>query len=654
MKHIRGGGSHGAARRDKNVNKAATAGSGDEGKAKLSQTQSQRKLSATQSQKLSQTQSQKAISSTQSQPKVTIAEKTAESAALAAKKRIIHICIAAAVAVFIISIALVLRAAGEEKSYQTYYAQASSCYAAADYEGALVYLRKAISLNETDESLLLMTDCYLACGNMEKALEILRTMDVKDPEIADKIDSIEKARRDAQAAQKVTVAGEQYPADAKSLVLDGMGIGNNALREIAQLYTLNNLSLANNGISDIEPLSSLGGLTTLNLSGNSVSDLSSLANLTGLRTLYLDSNPVESFEPIYTLTNLSTLSIKDIEISDTELEALSQALPGCAIHWEAEEEDVLEISFGGVSFSSDVTEVSLSNLGITDISVLSSCTNLKSLDLSGNYISDISPLMDIPGLEWLSIENNRVTDLRPLMGVTSLKVINAENNEISNIAALGSLTELEELYLGGNRITDFSVLGKLQELSTLGLENTGLNDEGLANVMEIPDLRILMLEGNPDITGNVVDEFKQSNFQCKVYHDDLVYVVELGGKLFREDVTELDAAYMGLTDISCLSGFDRVEYVNLSGNSINNIYCFQWMTAVKKLNLSDNDLVDITALAYLDGLEVVDLSNNKLLSVTPLYFLDSLKEVHLSGNGLSEHQINELKAYQPGIIVYTD
>lgn len=618
----------------------------------VSSTQSQR-LSATQQQKLSLTQSQ-SLSARQKQTQTAASYISAAKAELAAKKRVIQICIAAFIAVFIISVAVVLKTASEDKSYHAYFDQAQEFFARGDYENSLASLRKAVSYNETEESLMLMADCYLACGKMEKALEILRTLDINSPEIAQRISSIERARQAAKSAQKVVIAGEQYSSDTKALILDGKKLGNEVLDEIAQLYALDSLSLADNAISDISALGSLGGLTVLNLSSNEISDLSPLSGLTMLRTLYLSGNPITDFEPLYSLTGLSVLGLQNVEISDEQLSALSQALPGCAIHREEIDDDVHEISFGGVSFNSQVTEIDLSDLGITDISVLASCTQLKTLDLSGNFISDLSPLMDIPGLESLNIENNRVNDLRPLMGMTSLKVINASYNSIVSIAALGNLSELTELYLSGNQIKDFEALSKLGRLETLEIENTGIDDAGLSSLSGMPSLRCLKLAANSQLTGNAVDEFKNNN-DCYVYHDkDMVYVIELGGKEYREDMTVVEAAYMGLTDISALRGFDKAEKVNLSGNEITDIYCFQRMTAVRELDLSGNNISDITALAYLSELEILDLSNNDVYYLTPLYMLPNLKEVHLGGNSLDSYALDELRSHQPDLRIYSD
>ncbi len=115
-------------------------------------------------------------------------------------------------------------------------------------------------------------------------------------------------------------------------------------------------------------------------------------------------------------------------LTESQLKKLANALPNCAIHSENTEEEMQDISFGGVTFKTDVTELNLSGMGLQNISALSSCKELKKLDLSGNTISDLSPLMDIPHLEWLNIANNYVTDLRPMGIFASLHFLNASGN----------------------------------------------------------------------------------------------------------------------------------------------------------------------------------------------------------------------------------
>jgi len=559
-------------------------------------------------------------------------------------KRILYMLGTVAVAVLIIVVALVLRSVSDSKSYKNYMQQASQSYTVSDFDSALAALRKAAAIDRSEECLLLMVECYEAQGNYTKALEILREMDTQNPEIATRIATIESRRQLLAEAENVIIAGRKFPATTTSLVLDTMNLDDTVFDELSQLYALESLSLANNSISNISALSEMGGLTSLNLSNNQISDLMPLASLVGLRTLYLDGNPITDFSPLCVLPNITSLSIKGIEISEAQLEALSKCLPNCAIH--SETVAARDISFGGVTFQPDVTELDLSGMGLRDISALADCEELTKLDLSGNEISDLSPLMNLPKLEWLNISDNRITDLRPLMGIDKLCFLNAAENSLSSTTALSMMNGLTELYLDGNPIRDFSGLRKVKSLQSLGLSETGLTDEGLNYLGNLTLLTKLNIEQNPSLSGDAVNQLQAKLATCNISHSDLVYSIELDGYQVRSDAKELNLSGSGITDITGLTKLQSLEKLDLSRNNINNIYIFELTNSrftIKELNLSGNLIEDITPLASLQAVEVLDLSNNRISSELPLMNLKNLKTLYLGGNLLTDLQIDTLQ-----------
>lgn len=567
-----------------------------------------------------------------------------------------YIVIASAITVLVITAAFVLGHMEDRRSFQTYYNDARQYYYAGDYDKALSSLRFAMKYDDDSyDCKLLMVDCYVAGGNYEKALEILRTMDLNDNVVAERIKNIEDENRYLLAEEKVTVAGEHFSAADTSIELDGLGLSGSLPGELAELYYLTGLSVQNNSLNDISLLSGLGGLVTLKLSGNNITDISPLAGLSELRYLYLDANPVTDFSPLYGLKGLSVLSIKNVDISRDALSELVLMLPECAIYTDSDSGNSNEISFGGLTFSTDVNTINLSGIGINDISALSSCRQLTSADVSNNDIADISPLMDIPGLTWLNISGNDITDIRPLMGIHGITYLNAEYNSITSLSALGNLSGLSELYLGGNAIRDFSALAKLDSLTILGLENTGITDADLSCLAGLSSLKILMLDDNPGLTGNEVDRLRDSLPGCKIYtSSDIVYMVDLDGFMFRSDITDLQAANLGITDIINIRDFNHLDVINLCNNSISDVSILQWMSGVKELNLSGNGLTDITAVAYMPTLEKLDVSNNNLTSINALVNLTGLKELHIGGNQLTETLIAELRNYLPDCDIYSD
>ena len=562
------------------------------------------------------------------------------------RRRLIYMIAIAVIALLIIVVAMVLRGVSDMRSYREYMSQAQDCFTFGDYDGALASLRKAADIDPSQECLTMMVDCYETQGNYDKALEILRSMNTLDPVVTTRISAIESRRQLMAEAEKVTVAGRRMAVTTTSLVLEDMELTDSIFTELSQLYALETLSLAGNSISNIAALADMGGLVSLNLSGNNIGDLTPLSSLVGLRTLYLDNNPIEDFSPLCVLPNLANLSIKGMDISPAQLEALSKSLPNCAIHSDTREDEEQDISFGGVTFKSDVTELDLSGMGLRDISAIGSCKELTKLDLSGNEISDLSPLMNLPKLEWVDVSDNELTDLRPLMGIEELKYIDASGNNISSTSPVSMMNGVEELYLNDNPIRDFSGLRSTKSLKILGLANTGLTDEDLEYLGKLTLLTKLDIQGNTELSGEAVDSLQSKLATCSISRSELAYNIEVDGHMVPSNATELDLSGTGISDLTGLSKLSSLEKVDLSRNSISNIYILEFTSSrrtIKELNLSGNLIEDITPLASLQAVEVLDLSNNKISSETPLMNLKSLKTLYLGGNLLTDLQIDTLQ-----------
>ena len=566
------------------------------------------------------------------------------------RKRAYIICTILA-AVFLIAMTVVLMSMSDNRAYNDYMNQAQMLYYQKDYDGALSALRKAAAIEKTDECLMLMASCYEEEGNYAKALEVLRTMDTRSGAVSGRIEAIESTRRSLNAAEMVTVAGKQYRVGTTRLVLDNMGLGDEVLDEVLQLYGLDSLSLAGNRLQDISKLSALGGLVTLNLSGNQIRDLTPLASLTGLRTLYLDGNPIEDLTPLNAIGTLTSLSIKNISVSAQQLSDLSSALPNCAIHSEQAQLEQQDISFGGKTFASDITDLDLSEMGIRDISALANCQFLTRLNLSGNEVSDLSPLMNLQYLQYLDISYNRVSDLRPLMGVDSLSFLNASGNDISSTSPLTMMNGLNSLYLDANPIQDFSGLRRVVTLNALGLSNTGLQNGDLIYLRSLSSLTDLNIEENPALTGEAVDDLRTYLNACRIRHSTLGYDVDFDGVIVKSDAEVLNLPGCSISDISAVMRLNGLKALDLRGNNVSNLYPLALADCrynLAFLDLRENAISDLTPLASLTKLETLDLSFNNASSVLPLLGMTSLRTLVLTGNPLSLEDVQLVRDTLPG------
>ncbi len=549
--------------------------------------------------------------------------------------------------VCIVAAAVLMRTAQESKRYEVSYGQALASYRSGDYDEALAGLRRAASYRETEEVLRLMADCYEAQGNYDRALELMRKLDLKDERVLRRIGELEAKRALSLRAEMVTVNGQDYDKAAQSLVIRDQAVPEDLLEQVTQLYALSNLTLSGLGLEDVSPLSALGGLTLLDLSRNRISDLRPIAALKELRSLYLDGNPITDFSPLYGLSGLTMLSIQGIEISEEALAALSAALPGCAIHSEDAVASVAEITLGGSTFKADVTFLDLSHRSLSDISALSACRDLKRLDLTGNLISDLSPLMELPGLEELIVKDNMISDLRPLMSMKSLKLLNVEGNGVASTTALGMLSSLKELHLAQNPVKDFSGLSKLSGLETLGLEETGLQDADLEWLKGLGRLRLLTIYDNPELSGEAVDSLKNVLASCYIQHSTLVYSVTIGDVKVKRSVTELDLSGHQIAQTGNFSFLGDLVILRLRGCGISSVEGLQSLTELRELDLSFNDIRDPTPLANLRRLETLDLSGNRLQTASYFEGWTWLKQLNLSGNDVSADEIERLRAALP-------
>jgi len=153
---------------------------------------------------------------------------------------------------------------------------------------------------------------------------------------------------------------------------------------------------------------------------------------------------------------------------------------------------IMDTDLAGLTFFSAAGE------GITDLTGLEYCVNLRELSLFNNNISDIRTLSGLANLQTLYLNNNNIHDIRPLSGLTNLRTLYLYNNNISDISPLSGLTNLWELSLNDNNISDISALSGLTNLRRLFLysnnisdtqplvDNTGLDSAALIGLRENP------------------------------------------------------------------------------------------------------------------------------------------------------------------------
>ena len=316
-----------------------------------------------------------------------------------------------------------------------------------------------------------------------------------------------------------------------------------------------------------------------------------------------------------------------------------------------------------LSSLTQLTELSLSGNEIVDISVLSGLTQLTALYLWGNEIVDISVLSGLTQLTVLYLGGNEVVDISVLSGLTQLTELDLWGNDIIDVSPLSGLTQLTELYLWGNDIIDVSPLSGLTQLTWLSLNSNKVIDisvlSGLTQLTslrlggnEVVDvsaleglinLEVLSLKENPIADLAPLRRLKAKNPDVDIDIDISVVAAPVSEETWMPDANLRAAvraalslapgdvltqqAMQDLTELDAslpLGGPASVEISNLTG--------LEHATQLTELSLGGNDIIDISVLSGLTQLTSLDLWGNDIIDVSVLSGLTQLTWLSLNGN----------------------
>ncbi len=232
---------------------------------------------------------------------------------------------------------------------------------------------------------------------------------------------------------------------------------------LAELSSLQHLGLYWTGLSNIDFLYQLPNMTFLSLGEDSVEDIAPVSALTQLKSLYLsrcilDDQDMKNIEPLTGLVHFGADSLG----------------------WS----DGLQSPLENLSFLRNLTELEDISLEYSDVEIgsltpLKNLDNLRALSLEGLYMSDSNfrTLSKLTGLRELNLKSNSIDDIESLSKLTNLEELNLTDNNIEDIQALSKLVHLKSLSLSGNtNFYDLSPLQNCEQLEELDLRWTAVTD----------------------------------------------------------------------------------------------------------------------------------------------------------------------------------
>ena len=260
--------------------------------------------------------------------------------------------------------------------------------------------------------------------------------------------------------------------ELRYLDLENCVVTSEALQQISLCPKLEVLILANCGISNLSPLSSMNGLRVLDLSENSISTVIPLVDLSSLDELYLGHNALTGI-PI--LRGLKSLRVLDL--SYNALEHIS-GLSTCTALERLNVSHNRLTALTAVSALKELVWLNASNNSLTDTTPLTPCTKLEGLIITDNKLTDVDFLSNCPNIQEVNIDYNDVVAVPAFQVDCPLETFSAAHNFLEDLTGLGGLQQLTYVNADYNNISDISVLLNCPALVQVNVYNTNVHSGG--------------------------------------------------------------------------------------------------------------------------------------------------------------------------------
>jgi Leucine-rich repeat (LRR) protein len=184
-----------------------------------------------------------------------------------------------------------------------------------------------------------------------------------------------------------------------------------------RVAAITDLDAAGVGITSLDGIDNLTGLTTLWIRANAISDITPLAELTGLTSLSLAANQISDVEPLRLLTQLTFLAINE-NGAIADIDALSGLTSLAGTLWLGSNAIT---SLAPLSGLTDLAVINAWDNELTSLDGLETLTGLTNVSVHTNRITDVSALADLPALRAVTLRANPdLEDIQPLIANAAL------------------------------------------------------------------------------------------------------------------------------------------------------------------------------------------------------------------------------------------
>ncbi|HET8860472.1 leucine-rich repeat domain-containing protein [Marivirga sp.] len=281
----------------------------------------------------------------------------------------------------------------------------------------------------------------------------------------------------------------------KLLLRDSLNLNDKGLTDLNPLVKfsrLRYLSISNNQVNTLGPITGLNALSILEAESIGLNSVKSIMRLKKLTRLNLAENQLteEQFIQLSKLNNLKEVDVNNTGIQKEAVKKfLAQKVIDCTViydnegmkswwnglddNWQA----IFKIQF---PLSSRPTEKELHDL-----------TAMNSIVIMDEPIENLVPLNQFISLEELYLERVAIENLESISTLSDLKILSIKECPVSDIEPLNKLFQLGKLTLDYTAVDDLKPLKEMQSLEYLSVAGTQIKSlKGISTLIGLKYLDI--------------------------------------------------------------------------------------------------------------------------------------------------------------------
>lgn len=365
------------------------------------------------------------------------------------------------------------------------------------------------------------------------------------------------------------------------------------------------------------------------------------AGETTIYAIAVGSNGLVS--PVCVLGYTVTGVIEEVTFTDEKMEAairelvnVSSGHPVYTNHlWQIQEFTVPEgvTNFDDLRLMPYLQKLTIQNQTMDSLSCLSTLLELKTLDMTGTTfpVSELSTLGSMAVLSELTLSDCGLSTIADLEGAKSLTYLDISNNTLRNLEVLSTMPELTQIYLQHNAVTDLTALGSLEKLQTLNVSYNALST--LSPLTGCIRLSHLEADNNQLSSLSGVEKLPMLTY-LSVNSNNLTNISVLSG---CTELTTLNIASNAIADITCLSTLTKLLSFDFSGNlQIASLPDWPEGCPLQTIDGSYNALTDLNVLKNMQSLTHVYMDYNQLTNIDSLSDCFCLVQVNVYGNAIPD------------------